>query len=53
MKEYKPSKPLSNKDKIRLHEGYERLCQSLAEAHQRERIRPSGLPKDWRNRIFK
>ncbi len=50
---YQPSKLLTKKEKKRLHEGYLRMCQSLAKADQEARNRPSGLPEDWQNRIFK
>lgn len=50
---YQPSKPLTAKEIKRLHEGYLKMCQSLEKDEQEARNRPSGLPKDWRNRIFK
>ena len=50
---YQPSKPLTKKGKGLLHEGYLKMRQSLAKADQEARNRPSGLPKDWRNRILK
>lgn len=50
---YRTSKPLTNKEKKRLHEGFIQMEQVLVEDYKRERQRPSGLPKDWRNRVFK
>ena len=50
---WKKSKPLSRAEKERLHEGFVMMGNALAEDMKEAQGKVSGLPKDWRNRIFK
>ena len=39
--------------KQRVHEGFVKFKEALEQDEREARERGSGLPKDWRNRIFK
>ncbi|MFH1714444.1 MAG: hypothetical protein ABH831_02535 [Candidatus Nealsonbacteria bacterium] len=36
-----------------LKQEFRKMIEALAEGEKKERKRPSGLPKDWQNRILK
>ena len=43
-------KPVAS-DRERVREGVSKMRQALAEDYLERRNRPTGLPKDWRNRV--